>query len=189
MSDASYHEASEGKWLSREPFFTQLCETIAKYRCGQSLKKVCREKKVNVVCVHRAVPKFPSMNNYLFWQVPGDTATLFLRTLKIAGVEGTGNTSEAVRMDLIEMRDKLRDLDTDKDGLFEATENNTKPSVPTTSPNMASSLDPKDAFDDLVMNENTLQAEKVLRRAMLAAEGLIDPNIFGRWCEVISLGT
>lgn len=83
------------------------------------------------------------------------------------------------------MRKKLRQLDDDsKEGLIEATEQNTHLGTLDTT----NSLDPKNAFDELVANENTLQAEKVLRRAMLAAEGLIDPNIFGRWCEVVVWG-
>ena len=91
----------------------------------------------------------------------------------------SGNTREAVRADLVEMRDKLRDLDIDEEGLLEPTND------ALSSPHLANSEDPKQEFDDLVMNENTLQAEKVLRRVMLAADGLIDPNTFGRWCEVI----
>ena len=116
----------------------------------------------------------------MYYQVPWDTALLFLRKLKIIGIKVSGNTREAVRADLMAMRDKLRDLDIDEEGLLEPTGNDSL-----SSPNLANSEDPKQEFDDLVMNENTLQAEKVLRRVMLAADGLIDPNTFGRWCEVI----
>ena len=81
------------------------------------------------------------------------------------------------------MQKKLRESDANtNEGLIEATENNANSSTH----DVADSLDPKKAYDKLVTNENALQAEKVLRSAMLAAEGLIDPNIFGRWCEVVA---